>query len=370
MKAMKTGAKHHRLALFTLLSAVGLFILFVWVAGSWAQSPVPHAGAEVYGEPDEFQDCLACHQAGVNGAPQLASDHLGRNNEDCLICHKYTGALPSLIPHLVEGQEDCWECHENGIGTAGPLAGDHVDYTNEECLDCHRVAPDVPTPTPVSPEPTPESDEGEAEQPGSYAECNDCHQVVSTDERHTAIVGMAPGDLVEGQTLFSEYCARCHGEDGEQAVETATGEQIVISSLEYQSQQDLAGIIVRIAIGAGERMPAFGPDGGGPLSWDQVRGVASFVRAWAPHAIAGPTDGDAAYGAELYAEHCAACHGSEGQGGPAAGEPINTIEYLAGITDDALRQIILEGVAGMPGYANRLTDEFVDDLIAFMRSWQ
>jgi cytochrome c oxidase cbb3-type subunit 3 len=208
------------------------------------------------------------------------------------------------------------------------------------------------------------------EQPGSYADCVDCHQLISTDDRHTAIVGLSPGDLAEGQALFGEYCARCHGEDGEQAVETATGEEIVLNSLEFQSQQDAAGILVRIAAGAGELMPAFGPDGGGPLSWDQVRSLTTYVRAWGPHAIAVPTVGDAAYGAELYAEHCAACHGSEGQGGPAAREPINTTEYLAGISNDALRQIIVEGVSGMPGYANRLTDEFVDDLIAFMRSWQ
>ncbi|HSR33524.1 MAG TPA: c-type cytochrome, partial [Anaerolineae bacterium] len=187
---------------------------------------------------------------------------------------------------------------------------------------------------------------------------------------HTEIVGLSPGDVIEGQTLFGEYCVECHGENGEQAVETATGEEIIISSLEFQSQQDTAGILVRIATGAGERMPAFGPESGGPLSWHQVRSLTNHVRAWGPHAITVPTAGDAAYGAELYAEHCAACHGSEGQGGPAAGEPINDTEYLAGITDDDLRQVILEGVSGMPGYANRLTDEFVDDLIAFMRSWQ
>lgn len=362
MKDLKKSVRKHRLAAVALISLAGLLALLLSVSGSWAQTPIPHAVEK------EGEDCLTCHQSGAAGAPRVSWDHLGRADEDCLVCHKYTGALPSFIPHPVEGQEGCWDCHETGIGTAGPLAGDHVDYANETCLDCHFVSPDVPPPTPVLPTPIPQT--GHEEASLSPADCLDCHQLVPADGRHTEIVGLSPGDADEGEALFGEHCARCHGEEGEQAVRTAAGAELVISSLEYLSQQDTAGILVRIATGAEDLMPAFGPEEGGPFSWAEVRSVASFVRAWGPQAIAVPTAGDAVYGAELYAEHCAACHGSEGQGGPAAREPINTTEYLAGITDDGLRQIILGGTSGMPGYANRLTDEFVDDLIAFMRSWQ
>ncbi|MBU1880023.1 MAG: cytochrome c, partial [Chloroflexi bacterium] len=59
-----------------------------------------------------------------------------------------------------------------------------------------------------------------------------------------------------------------------------------------------------------------------------------------------------------------------GQGGAIANSPINTSEYLAGVTDDALRQVILNGVTGMPGFAGTISDQDISAVIALLRSWQ
>jgi cytochrome c oxidase cbb3-type subunit 3 len=193
------------------------------------------------------------------------------------------------------------------------------------------------------------------------------------DMRHAEIAGQPKGDVAVGQLLYADNCAMCHGENGELAVETAAGEGIVINSAEYLSQQDDAAVIVKIAVGVPGRMPAYGPDDGGPLSWAEVRSVAAFMRSWAPQAIPvpspAPTGGDVAQGATLYADNCAACHGSEGQGGAVASQPINSPKYLAGVTDDGLDQVVRNGTAGMPSFGSRLSDEEIAALIAFMRSW-
>ena len=98
MKALRPRVKNHQLALVTLTVLAGLLALFVWTASSWAQSPIPHAVAM------EGEDCLSCHQSGLYGAPRVAWDHLGRTNEDCVICHKATGAPAGEIPHPVAGR--------------------------------------------------------------------------------------------------------------------------------------------------------------------------------------------------------------------------------------------------------------------------
>jgi mono/diheme cytochrome c family protein len=360
MKALKTGAKKYRLALVTLVAAAGLLAMFLWVSGVWAQPPIPHA------VDPEGEDCLACHQFGVAGSPIVPWDHLGRANEECQICHHVSGALASEITHPVLGREDCLSCHLEGVGNTPGLKGNHPFYTNNDCDMCHLPSAAALEPTPIPPvEPVPTPEEGPTHTGASS--CVACHQLIFTDEEHVIFTGQPVRDTGAGEVLYAQLCATCHGEDGMTPV---GDEDSVIGAEEYWSTHDDAAILQDIGVGSHGEMTAFARDYEGPLSWEEILDVAAYVRSWGPYPIAVPTEGDAAYGAELYAEHCAACHGSEGQGGPAAGEPINTIEYLAGITDDALRQIILEGVAGMPGYANRLTDEFVDDLIAFMRSWQ
>jgi cytochrome c oxidase cbb3-type subunit III len=73
----------------------------------------------------------------------------------------------------------------------------------------------------------------------------------------------------------------------------------------------------------------------------------------------------------LYSENCAACHGANGQGGPAI--DLANPEYQALVDDTTLRKWISGGMPGteMPAFAQSaggmLTDPQVDALIAGMR---
>src|SRR5215472_13166732 len=74
----------------------------------------------------------------------------------------------------------------------------------------------------------------------------------------------------------------------------------------------------------------------------------------------------------LYSTNCAGCHGQEGRGGAsiAVGDPV----YLALADDEAIRKVIVKGVAGtaMPAFAQSaggmLTDAQIDVLVRNMRS--
>ncbi|HEX4008204.1 MAG TPA: cytochrome c [Acidobacteriaceae bacterium] len=74
----------------------------------------------------------------------------------------------------------------------------------------------------------------------------------------------------------------------------------------------------------------------------------------------------------LYATNCQACHGANGQKGPAL--DLANPEYQALVDDATLRSVISKGMAGteMPAFAQSaggmLTDQQVDALVAGMRT--
>jgi mono/diheme cytochrome c family protein len=303
MKALKTRAKSHRLALITLVLLAGLLILLLWTAGSWAQSPIPHA-VEMEGE-----DCLSCHQSGVAGAPRVAWDHLGRGNEDCLICHQATGAPAGEITHPLAGREDCLSCHLEGVGNTPRLTGNHVAYTNEECDLCHLPSASALEPTPIpTPVPGPEVSPAAA----GAETCVACHQLIFADEEHMLFTGQPLGDLETGATLFAQLCAGCHGEDGTAPV---GDEGAVINAEAYWSARDDATILQDIGAGSHGEMTAFAQNYGGPLSWEEILHLAAFVRSWGPLAPSAemPAVSGATYAGAvgpLLTERCGACHGS------------------------------------------------------------
>lgn len=70
-------------------------------------------------------------------------------------------------------------------------------------------------------------------------------------------------------------------------------------------------------------------------------------------------------GQELYRTNCAFCHGDNGERGA---KPLT--DAVDQLDDTALAEIILNGVRekGMPA-SGKLTDEQIEDLVSFIRSW-
>ncbi len=304
---MKNWISLHRWLLAGMLVLVALLAIVGTIA---AQPPVPHAVME-------GEDCLGCHQAGVAGAPRVAWDHLGRNNQDCARCHEISGAPAGEIPHPLVGREDCLSCHSEGVGTTPKLTGNHVDYTNDECDMCHLpsavAVEEEPTPVPVEPTPEPEPTPTPETPHIAIGEnaCVSCHQLIFTDEEHALFTGQPVGDAEAGAALFAQVCAGCHGEDGS----TPVGDEgTIISAEAYWSTHDDAAILQDIGAGSHGQMAAFAQDYDGPLSWEEILDIAAFVRSWGP--LAPPSEVPAVEGptysgtiGPLLTERCSICHG-------------------------------------------------------------
>ncbi|MFC1942895.1 hypothetical protein ACFLWU_06760 [Chloroflexota bacterium] len=86
------------------------------------------------------ENCLSCHNDGVSGVPGLPDDHTSATNGVCQICHiPSAAAAPATdkLPHDVTGREDCLMCHGEGIGDAAKVPSDHAGRTNDTCQICH-----------------------------------------------------------------------------------------------------------------------------------------------------------------------------------------------------------------------------------------
>jgi cytochrome c oxidase cbb3-type subunit 3 len=75
-----------------------------------------------------------------------------------------------------------------------------------------------------------------------------------------------------------------------------------------------------------------------------------------------------AEGSVLYQQHCAVCHGAQGDGG--VGVPLNLPDFLEVASDEYLRRTLRQGRPGrvMPAFTT-FDDETIDALIGYIRSW-
>ncbi len=80
--------------------------------------------------------------------------------------------------------------------------------------------------------------------------------------------------------------------------------------------------------------------------------------------------GDATVGAAVYSTYCLPCHGSQGEGG--VGPALQPNELISTLNNPDLEEFIKVGRPGtaMAGFADRLTQTEIADLIAFLRLWQ
>lgn len=189
-----------------------------------------------------------------------------------------------------------------------------------------------------------------------------------------------PAAPADGAALYARMCALCHDHDGEGY---AAPGSVALANPDFLAIADDTYLFENTARGRpGTRMSAWADSYGGPLSEAQVRAVVGYVRRWQTKPsvdVSGTTVvGDAMRGAQLYASHCAACHGEAGGGldkAPAVpnGAPsLNNAVFLATASDGFIRYSIAQGRQGTPmvGYAGALTGQDIDDLVALIRSWE
>jgi mono/diheme cytochrome c family protein len=140
---------------------------------------------------------------------------------------------------------------------------------------------------------------------------------------------------VEGPDLFRTYCAPCHGLDAKGAGPAASALKAKVPDLTVLARnnrghfptthvsQMIVGDDIVAAHGSRE-MPIWGPifhQIEADMDWGNVR-VENLVKYL--ESIQTSTASNPPTGAELYSQHCAACHGSDLKGGGPAPAPFRT----------------------------------------------
>jgi len=157
----------------------------------------------------------------------------------------------------------------------------------------------------------------------------------------------------DGESLFGQHCASCHGDNVPPAPDKDTARKIISTG------------------GTHMTMPIWGDI----LTTEQLNALTT-------HTFDASKGTGSAAGAQLYTDYCASCHGQFGEGGPNPARaddviaPISSAEYLKTRDDVTLRNIISRGQPdfGMSPFGDTnggpLDDEQVDTVVAFIRSWE
>ncbi|MFQ5854565.1 MAG: c-type cytochrome [Anaerolineae bacterium] len=187
------------------------------------------------------------------------------------------------------------------------------------------------------------------------------------------------GSRVNGEALYAQMCALCHGDNGEGY---AAPGSTALANPNFLAVADDTYLFENTARGRPRtRMSAWSESYGGPLSEEQVRAIVGYIREWQtnpPVDISGVTvEGNVARGARVYSDRCAMCHGEAGggmdkaTGAPNGAPSLNNPVFLATASDEFIRYSIAEGRPGtpMPAYAGALTEKEIDDLVELIRSW-
>lgn len=171
---------------------------------------------------------------------------------------------------------------------------------------------------------------------GTGGKAQTASQTASQTQEHERLIY-----TVKGPELFRAYCASCHGEDAKGGGPMAPALKASVPDLTVLARnhggQFPASLVRRIIAGDevlashGSRdMPVWGPFFH-QIEWDQDLGnvrlenlvkylesIQTSAASAAPIVPSGASFSSSSPGAELYAQHCVACHGNDLKGtGPA-----------------------------------------------------
>ena len=188
------------------------------------------------------------------------------------------------------------------------------------------------------------------------------------------------GDGASGEALYQEHCATCHGPQGKGGI------GLPLNLEDFLRIADREYLVATMKHGRpGRVMPSFRH----LLSGQERRRIAAFIESWqeGPEAeLPDVGEGDPERGGQLFQKRCAGCHGFKGQGGTQpqkapghlAGErqvvppALNNSGFLAAASNAFIKATMRRGREGtrMAPQAEALSDQQLDDLVAYIRSWE
>ncbi len=180
--------------------------------------------------------------------------------------------------------------------------------------------------------------------------------------------------LSTGLSAYAENCSACHGANGAGTV--------IAPAIDTAELRDTASELIVSVVNEGVPGTLMA-SWDGKLSQEEINSVVDLIYAWPAVVQAGvefpeaeqfsiPSSPEAiAAGSQLFSVACTSCHGLDGYGTRMA-PALNNEIFLSEFPDAAIYQVIAGGVPEtlMPAWGSRLTDQEIQYLVAFLRSWQ
>jgi len=190
---------------------------------------------------------------------------------------------------------------------------------------------------------------------------------------------IAPSQVSDFATLYSQNCAGCHGARGRGGAAIALANPVYLDIVDEASMRKVIANCIH-----GTSMSAFAQSAGGMLTDKQIDVITSGILSnWSrkgildgssPPSYAASTAGNAGRGELVYRTYCASCHGQRGQGGP-KGSAITNDSFLALVSDQELRTIVIVGRPELdaPDWRGNapgkpMTDQEITDVVAWLAS--
>lgn len=183
----------------------------------------------------------------------------------------------------------------------------------------------------------------------------------------------------DGAKLYARNCAACHGENGDGGI----GVPLSLPSFQATVSNEYLHKTIRLGR-PGRVMPP------SSLTDPEIEAAVHFIRSWsqapAPQFPGKYVKGNAGRGRALFAEHCAACHGTNGEGGKGTGvtfsrprnlpimaPALNNPGFLASASDFMIKENLMKGREGTPmdSFLKKgLNEKDIDDIVSFIRSFE
>lgn len=190
---------------------------------------------------------------------------------------------------------------------------------------------------------------------------------------------IAPSQILDFGTLYAQNCAGCHGAQGRGGASIALANSVYLNIIDEKAMHTVVANGVR-----GTSMPAFAQPAGGMLTEQQIEVITSGIFSrWRrkpeldganPPSYTAKAAGNVDHGRLAFGTYCASCHGSEG-GGTAKGSAITSDSFLALVSDQSLRTIVITGrpELGAPDWRGNvpghpMTDQEITDVVAWLAS--
>ena len=192
---------------------------------------------------------------------------------------------------------------------------------------------------------------------------------------------VAPNQLSDFGTLYAQNCAGCHGAQGRGGASIALANPVYLAIVDETAMRKVVTNGVR-----GTSMPAFAQSAGGMLTEQQINAITGGIFShWGrngildganPPSYAAKAAGNADHGQLVFGTYCASCHGSEGGGTP-KGSAITNDSFLALVSDQGLRTIVITGRpelgapdwrGNVPEHPHSMTDQEITDVVAWLVS--